>query len=198
MCSALSRRKRIILERIQRKLALRVRERPLPLSSVSRVAAVDVSYSAVARVGVVVCAFPKCEVLEVLTFEVPVPFSYVPTMFFLRESRPVLMAVRKLGKFDLLIVEGHGKAHPRGYGIASHIGLILGVPTLGIAKAPLRGVSPELWRRVGRAYVSVGHLIDLDSAEKIVSLIPKRRGYPLPVVIADELSKGKQYQIENP
>ena len=175
---------------IQRRLSGRIIERPLEVSKVRSVVGVDVSYKGeLARAAAVVCTFPDCEVVSVNKVSVEVPFPYIPTFFFLRETRPVLLALRGL-KFDLLFIEGHGRAHPRGYGLASHIGLLLGKPTVGVAKAPLRGVSPATYRKVGKAYVSVGHLIDLESAVRITSLMLET-GYPRPLRIAHRLSKGE-------
>ncbi|NJE84512.1 endonuclease V [Thermococcus sp. CX2] len=179
------------LERIaevQRKLAARVVERPLNLEDIETVGAVDVSYrESLARSAFILCSFPSCEVLKSKVIETEVSFPYVSTFFFLRETRSVLLALRG-EEFDVLLVEGHGRAHPRGYGLASHIGLLLHKPTIGVAKRPLRGVPEESFVRVGKAYVSVGHLIDLNSAVRIVEALLER-GYPKPLKLADRLSK---------
>ena len=98
------------------------------------------------------------------------------------------MLLLKEEQFDLLVVEGHGKAHPRGYGLASHIGLLIGKPTIGIAKRPLPNSIGEC-AKIGKAYVSVGNLIDLNYADEIVRII-NEGGYPKPLQIADKLSKG--------
>jgi deoxyribonuclease V len=173
---------------LQERLGKRVVERPLDLTTVGTVAAVDVSYKAnKARAAFVLCSFPDCEVLKEKLVESQVSFPYMPTYFFLRETRPILLAVEG-EEFDVLLVEGHGRAHPRGYGLASHVGLLLGKPTVGVAKKPLRGISPSLFRRVGKAYVSVGHLIDLESAVKLVESLLDG-GYPRPLKLADRLSK---------
>ncbi len=173
---------------LQRRLAGRVVERPLDVSNVKTVAAVDVSYRKdLARAAFVLCSFPECELLRARVVEAEVSASYIPTYFFLRETGPILLALRG-EEFDVLLVEGHGRAHPRGYGLASHIGLLTGRPTVGVAKRPLRGVPEELFRKVGKAYVSVGHLIDLESAVRIVE--PLLEGsYPRPLKLADRLSK---------
>ncbi len=184
---------RVRLEKIaeiQRRLSKRIVEVPVEPSKVKLVAGVDVSYKEeVARAAAVVCELPGCDVVAVRRVSVRVPFFYIPTFFFLRETRPVLMALRGL-EFDVLFVEGHGKAHPRGYGLASHIGLLIKEPTIGVAKAPLRGVLPDTYKMVGKAYVSVGHLIDLNSAVRITALTLEN-GYPRPLRIAHRLSKGE-------
>jgi len=184
------------LERIavlQAKLAERIREKPLDVSGIKTVAAVDVSYREnVARSAFVLCSFPECEVLKAKVVKTEVSAPYVPTYFFLRETRPVLLVLRG-EEFDVLLVEGHGRAHPRGYGLASHIGLLLRKPTVGVAKRPLRGVPQTLWRKVGKAYVSVGNLIDLGSAVEIVGELLES-GYPKPLKIADRLSKVRTHE----
>ena len=173
---------------LQRRLSRRVVERPLDLSRVKTVGAVDVSYRGEEAVSaLVICTFPECEPIETRTARVRVTFPYVPTYFFLRETMPVLRVIKN-ADFDVLLVEGHGRAHPRGYGLASHIGLILGRPVIGVAKKPLRSVQAGVYRRIGKAYVSVGNLVDLESAVKIVEAIDDN-GYPKPLRLADRLSK---------
>ncbi|AHF80342.1 endonuclease V [Thermococcus paralvinellae] len=176
---------------LQRKLSKGIVEKPLDISKIKTIGAVDVSYKKdKARVAFVLCSFPSCEVLKTKVVDTSVDFPYVPTFFFLRETRPVLLALK--GKsFDVLLVEGHGKAHPRGYGLASHIGLLLKKPTIGVAKKPLRGYPESSLIKVGKAYVSVGNLIDLNSAAKIVEMV-NENGYPKPLKIADKLSKGAE------
>ncbi len=180
------------IARVQKKLAERVVEKPLDISRVGTVGAVDVAYRGdKARAAFVLCSFPDCVLLKQRVVGVEVSFPYVSTFFFLRETRPILVAVGQ-ERPDVLLVEGHGRAHPRGYGLASHIGLVLGIPTIGVAKRPLRGAPGGSWVKAGRAYVSVGHLIDLSSAVEIVNAL-NRNGYPLPLRIADKLSKGAGY-----
>ncbi|MCD6558872.1 MAG: endonuclease V [Palaeococcus sp.] len=173
------------LEKIQKELSTRIVEKPLNLDEVSTIAAVDVAYKGdLACYSFVLCSFPSCEILKIKRGCLTVKMDYIPTFFFLRETRPVLVA---LGgeNFDVLIVEGHGRAHPRGYGLASHIGLLVRKPTIGVAKRPL---IREGMAKVGRAYVSVGNLIDLNSAVRIIERI-NERGYPKPLRIADKESK---------
>jgi len=177
------------LAEVQRKLSKKIVEKPVDISKVKTIAAVDVSYKGDrARGAFVLCSFPSCEVLKTKVIETEVSFPYIPTYFFLRETRPILLLL-KGEEFDVLLVEGHGKAHPRGYGLASHIGLLINRPTIGVAKRPLRGTKDFV--KVGKAYVSVGNLIDLDSAKKIVEAI-NENGYPKPLRIADKLSKGAE------
>jgi len=175
---------------VQRKLAGRLRTVKLDLNGVKTVGAVDVSYRGNrARAAFVLCSSPECRPLLQEVTVTDVAFPYVPTFFFLRETKPVIMAVLRAGKKpDILLVGGHGRAHPRGYGLASHVGLVLGVPTVGVARRLLRGTPEGSFKKVGRVYVSEGNLIDLDSAVRIVEMTLDG-GCPKPLKLADRLSK---------
>jgi deoxyribonuclease V len=115
-------------------------------------------------------------------------FPYIPGFLSFRETPAILEAFSRLTrKPDLLMVDGHGLAHPRSFGIASHLGVLLDVPAIGVAKSVLVGVveEPETERgsvapltlrgrriatvlrtRTGIApvYVSIGHRVGLRSA----------------------------------
>ncbi|AEC52191.1 hypothetical protein PNA2_1276 [Pyrococcus sp. NA2] len=180
---------------VQKKLSSKITERKI--GKVEKVAAVDVSYkNNTARAALVICSFPKPTILRTKIVETNISYPYIPTFFFLRETRPILLAI-KGEEFDVLMVEGHGKAHPRGYGLASHIGLLLGKPTIGVAKKLLRGTPPDSYRKVGKVYVSVGNLITLDDAVSIVEKLLDEGGYPKPLKLADKLSKGKFDEVKD-
>lgn len=180
------------ISEIQKKLSKRIVEKPLNVEKVKTVGAVDVSYRRnVAKAAFVLCSFPKCEIIKTKIIKTEVTFPYIPTFFFLRETKPVLIAL-KGEKFDVLLVEGHGKAHPRGFGIASHIGILIQKPTIGVAKKPLRAYPPNSLLRVGKVYISVGNLVDLESAKRIIEGL-NEKGYPKPLRVADKLSKGSDH-----
>ena len=180
--------------RLQGELASRVvSEPPLDLSRIRYVAGADVStqgergYATVA-----VLSFPGLSVVEVRGFEAPLEFPYVPGLLAFREIPLVVGALEQIeSNVEAVILDGHGLAHPRGLGIASHLGLFLDVPTVGCAKSRLVGEHEEpgrekgsvtdlIYRKkvVGRVvrtrtgvspvYVSVGNRIDLDSAVELV------------------------------
>ena len=143
----------------------------------------------------------------------PTEFPYVPGLLSFRETPAVLEALACLGtRPDILFVDGHGYAHPRRFGIASHIGLITGIPTIGVAKSRLvgrhedpgplpgdrvplledgeqLGVVLRTRRGVRPIYVSVGHAIDLMQAVALV--LEACRGYrlPEPTRLADRLCR---------
>ena len=180
--------------RLQGELASRVVEGPpLDLSRVRRVAGADVSTQGNRGYAtVVVLSFPGLSVVEVRGYEAPLSFPYVPGLLAFREIPPVVGALREVeSEVDAIIFDAHGRAHPRGMGLASHLGLFLDVPTVGCAKSRLVGEHEEpgpekgsaadlVYRgsvvgevvrtraRVSPVYVSVGNRIDLESAVDLV------------------------------
>ncbi len=131
------------------------------------------------------------------------PFPYVPGFLGFREVPVVLEALQKLKhQPDLFLVDGHGISHPRGLGIASHLGVVINQPTIGVAKSILVGApvhpvgpipfdqAPLHWRgcqlatmlrtrrRANPLIISTGHRISLDSA--VSQVISCARGYRLP------------------
>lgn len=169
------------------------------------IAGVDISVNRWAKTGtaaVVVLRYPEMDIVETALVTKNVEFPYVPGLLSLREAPLILAACEKLAVApDLVIVDGQGIAHPRRLGLASHLGLWLGVPTIGCAKSRLTGKhavpdlamgsNAELWDNgevigavvrtcagVKPVYVSIGHLIDLPSAIKWV--LNCCRGYRLP------------------
>ncbi|MFN8535911.1 MAG: endonuclease V [Thermomicrobiales bacterium] len=145
-----------------------------------------------ARATVIVMRFPELEVVETVHGEIAIDFPYVPGLLSWRELPPLLTALRKLSvRPDLLMADGQGLAHPCRFGLACHLGLATGLPTLGCAKSILRGnhepvgeekgsSAPLVYRgqvvgmalrskdRVKLLYISVGHLITLDEAVEYV------------------------------
>jgi len=176
------------------------------------VAGVDVGYKGgVARAAVVVLR--RLEPVEEVVIEEPVSFPYVPGLLSFREIPPLLTAWKRLKtRPDVVIVDGQGIAHPRRFGVASHFGLLIGVPTIGCAKsrlvgefkrpAPTRGSwSPLRHRRetIGAVlrtrdggnpvFVSPGHLIGLRRAISVVLACAPRYRLPEPQRRADQLTK---------
>jgi deoxyribonuclease V len=180
--------------RLQGELASRVVEGPpLNLSRVRYVAGADVSTQGDRGYAtVVVLSFPGLSVVEVQGCEAPLTFPYVPGLLAFREIGPVAGALEQVeSEVDAIIFDAQGLAHPRGLGLASHLGLFLDVPTVGCAKSRLVGEHEEpgqekgstedlIYRKkvIGRVvrtrkgvspvYVSVGNRIDLNSAVELV------------------------------
>lgn len=167
------------------------------------IAGVDVSYtpprfardreaSETLYAAVVVLEWPSLRVVEKTSGVGRAQFPYVPGLLSFRELPPLLRAFRKLRVTpDVVIVDGQGVAHPRRCGIASHLGLVLDLPTVGCAKSRLIGDHREPGRTRGSAsdlldggevvgrvvrtrdgvaplYVSIGHKIPLDDAVALV------------------------------
>ncbi len=152
--------------------------------------------------AIVTFSYPSLELIEEATSAIPTPFPYVPGLLSLREGPAIIEAYKNLSiEPHVIIFDGQGIAHPRGLGIASHIGVILDLPTIGCAKSRLVGEYEEpgpgkgdysiLYfedREVGAVvrtregtrpvFVSPGHRMDIQSAVDIV--LSTCRGYRLP------------------
>ncbi len=191
--------------------------------NVRLVAAADVAFlgspragsRGVARAAVVVLEYPGLTLLEQQAVEAPVPFPYVPGLLSFREIPALARAFEALERRpDLLLVDGQGYAHPRRFGLACHLGLLLDLPTIGCAKSRLcgqheppgleRGSSAPLVdggeviglvlrtrEGVAPVYVSVGHRISLEAAAGWVLRLCRGRRIPEPLRLADQASKGR-------
>jgi deoxyribonuclease V len=171
---------------IQRELASQVVRVGEP-REVRRVAGVDISVDGVEKRGtgaVVVLAYPELAVVEVAVAETPLTFPYVPGLLSFREVPVLREAFRRIaGPIDLLLVDGQGYAHPRRFGIACHLGLLLDVPAIGCAKSRLLG------DQRGELGAAAGSRVDLiDGAEVIGSVLRTRDGVsPLYVSIGHRI-----------
>ncbi len=188
------------------------------------VAAVDTAYGKNAEVlyaAAVVVSYPDIEEVERSFQYDRVTFPYVPGLFFYREGPTMLKALAKLEcDPDLIIVHGHGVAHPRRCGIATQIGIATDKPTIGCARKPLCGrhrpVSPAKGscepitfqsKEVGLAYrskenvkeifLSPGHKCSLDQARDII--VTSLRGFrlPEPLRLAHLFANKFRRRIEN-
>lgn len=117
------------------------------LSPVQRVAGVDVGFEAggtVTRAAVAMLGYPGLELLETAIARRPTTFPYIPGLLSFRELPAVLEALEQLPELpDLLLCDGQGIAHPRRFGIASHLGLLTDIPSIGVAKTRLCGTHEE-------------------------------------------------------
>ncbi|QDU54587.1 deoxyribonuclease V [Aeoliella mucimassa] len=172
---------------LQNKLRKRVVLRPasrLP----KLVAGVDVSVSrgpwreATSRAAVVVFDYETLEPLEVATAEMPSPFPYVPGLLSFREVPVLLLAFAKLvHKPDLVLVDGQGYAHPRRLGLASHLGIVLNLATIGCAKTRFIGTHDEPADPAG-GYTD---LVDLSvSPSEIIGAVVRTRDRVKPLYIS--------------
>ena len=191
---------------LQEKLRHEVREEPvLDPAAIGMVAGTDISYLREHRLAlgaVVLMTYPGMEVLEVRTSALQVAFPYVPGLLSFRELPALLPALEALSRTpDLIFVDGQGLAHPRNFGLACHLGILTGVPTIGCAKSRLVGEAEEPGMEVGDQallshkgrtvgavlrtrrgvkplYISVGHLVDLPTS--VCMVLGCLRGVRLP------------------
>lgn len=184
---------------------------------VRRVAGADVGFEdggRTARAAVVVLSFPRLEVIDSAVARSPVTFPYVPGYLSFREIPALLKAFEALGESaDLVLCDGQGIAHPRRFGVACHLGLLLDVPTIGVAKSRLCGEHAEpgpqrgAWtpltegrQRLGAVlrtrtavrpvFVSTGHRVSLPSAIRHVLAATPRYRLPETTRLAHRLASG--------
>jgi len=186
--------------RLSRKLIF---EDTLP-ENIGYVAGVDVAYlegTSVAAVAVLDAS--TLSQVEVQVAHVQTHFPYIPTLLSFREIPPAYSAIKKLHREpDVFIVDGQGFAHPYGLGFASHLGLILDKPTIGVAKSLLCGevkqkvedgwaplkykgkvIGAEVVTKQGTrpVYVSVGHRVSLKRATELVLECTGKYRLPEPI-----------------
>lgn len=189
---------------IQNELREKIDLRPLT-KNIKTVAGADISfnkYSTTVYAGIVVLSFPGLKLLSRSMVKAEVHFPYVPGYLAFREISPLLKAWELLAeKPDVLILDGHGIAHPRKMGIAAHFGTLIDHPTVGCAKKKLYGKYVEPDEKAGSStflynktevigtvlrtrnkvkpvFVSPGNLISMEEAKELVMQCAK--GYRLP------------------
>ena len=188
------------------------------LESVQYVAGVDMGFEdsfSISRAAVAVLSFPDLELKEQAIAKRPTTFPYVPGFLSFREIPAVLDALEKLAIApDLILCDGQGIAHPRRFGIACHLGVLIDVPTIGVAKSLLIGKHEELplergnWqplihrretigavlrtrKGVKPVYVSSGHRVSLTTAiDYVMRCTPKYR-LPETTRWADKLASNR-------
>jgi len=162
---------------------------------------------------VVVCDFPSFEVKEKKTFVLPDPLPYKPGFAAYRELPAIVEAFNMLEEEpDLLLIKGHGIIHPRKFGIAAHLGLVLNLPTIGVTeklligtvekgkvflKDEIAGFEIKTKEHANPLYVSPGHQVAIGT---VLNLIPKMIKYPHklpePLHLAHKIAKKKAKKLE--
>lgn len=186
---------------------------------VRTIAGIDVGYDPrrnISKAALVLMDIDTLAPLKSLFVTSPTPFPYIPGLLSFREAPVILKALAELGDLpDMLMIDGHGIAHPRRLGIASHIGVLTGLPAIGVAKSvlcgdcaqpgPEKGSTEPLMHkgeRIGTAlrsrenvkpvYISPGHRIGHESAIALVLRCLTKYRLPEPTRLADKLSKFNQ------
>jgi len=198
---------------IQVHLRSKVRIAPFP-DTPRFVAGVDAAFSDT-HVFAAVCLYrlPEGICVEQATAVQKLLFPYVPGYLSFREGPAILDALKRLDRRpDIILVDGQGIAHPRGFGIASHLGVLLDLPAVGCAKTRLVGEHREPGLKKGKwtelrwegaavgaalrtregtrpLYISPGHRVDLAGSIRIVLACLGRYRIPEPLRCADMLSK---------
>ena len=192
------------------------------LSTIKFIAGTDIGYkknSDKLIAAVVIIDAHTLQVIESVTIETTATFPYISGLFSFREIPPLLSAFEKIKTIpDLIVCDGQGYAHPRRFGLACHLGLLMDIPAIGCAKNMMIGKykEPDVLRGsfvnildndeiVGRilrtqsainpVYVSTGHRISLETAcNWILKLSPQYR-LPETTRLADQLSKNNLYGV---
>lgn len=179
-----------------------------------RVAGVDAAFSGSNSIGTAcLYTYPQGNLLQEVYAVTKYTFPYIPGFLSFREGPVIMKALRKLTiKPDVILFDGQGIAHPQGMGIATHLGILLSVPTIGCAKSRLLGdykepgkskgsYTPLIYRgetigavlrtrdNVKPLFVSPGHMIDLKKSINIVMKLLVKYRLPEPLRRADYLGK---------
>ncbi|HEY9762413.1 MAG TPA: deoxyribonuclease V [Trichocoleus sp.] len=187
--------------------------------TIQTVAGIDAGFEdegTVTRAAVVVLTFPDLVPIDEALVRRPTTFPYVPGLLSFREVPAVLDALAALKtEPDLILVDGQGIAHPRRLGIASHLGLLIDRPTIGVAKSRLVGTHDPVptekgaWvplmdkcDRIGAVlrsragvnplYISPGHRISLETALDYVLRCTTRYRLPETTRLADRLASSRK------
>ncbi len=186
---------------------------------INLIAGVDCSYDIqnnVSKAVIVLMNINDLKPLRTIIAHLPTTFPYIPGLLSFREIPVILKAFEQLiEKPDLLMVDGQGIAHPRGLGIAAHLGVLTDIPSIGVAKSRLTGkyIEPGINKgdqnlllngkiQIGVVlrskvntkplFISPGHLIDHETSVKIVKQCLTKYRLPEPTRIADKISKIKE------
>jgi deoxyribonuclease V len=152
------------------------------LDEVRLVAGIDVGFeegNTVTRAAVVVLTVPALELVEQVVARRPTSFPYVPGLLSFREGPAILDAFASLQTApDLLLFDGQGLAHPRRFGIACHMGVLTGLPSIGVAKSRLTG------RPLGTLPEEKGAWLPLFDREEVVGAVVRTRDRTNPLYVS--------------
>jgi len=198
---------------IQQRLAPLISETSELPQKLTALVGCDATYlNGMALAAAVLTDYENRRTLKVRTVKEPTRFPYIPGLLAFREAPAVLRAIRALKASSYIcMVDAHGLAHPRRFGLACFVGLALDRPTIGVAKSLLYGsvkgnhVLDEYGYQIAESmllpgsgktiYVSVGHKVSLRDAVRIVKHCLTTRG-PLPIKLAHEEVTKEKWRIK--
>jgi deoxyinosine 3'endonuclease (endonuclease V) len=172
------------LAEIQYKLSKKV-IRVDTYQKIDKIAGIDISFSKnnLAIAAAVIIDLNTLKILEKKTRKVELLFPYIPGFLGFRESNAMISVVDILeNDFDVAMINGHGILHPRNFGLASHVGVLADMPTVGVAKKLIVGnyinhdnsfklirfMNQTVGVRLSDKFVSIGHKISLKTAKELV------------------------------
>lgn len=191
-------------QQLQKELQVKVSEVESQ-GAIQTIAGIEVAHSRFSdtlTVAIAVTSYPEMVLLEEVVVEYQTKFPYIPGLLSFREVPAILKALEALKTIpDMLMVDGPGIAHPHGLGVASHVGVLTDIPTIGVSRTSLVGsyVEPEVsvgsqtslvWQgeiigtvyrsknRVAPLFISIGHRINRTRANELV--VASCQGYRLP------------------
>jgi deoxyribonuclease V len=206
---------------IQSDLAKKITIKPLP-ENLSTIAGFDVSYQYKENIliaGIVILAYPSLNQIESHHIKDEINFPYIPGYLSFREAPAILKLIESYAKdVDVFMFDGHGIAHPRGLGIASHIGVLTGIASIGCAKKKLIGNYAHPGSQKGDAsdleykgkivarvictrknikpvFVSIGNNVSLDEAVDLVLKCCPKYKLPEPTRLAHQLVTREKQNI---
>jgi deoxyribonuclease V len=210
------------LRAIQRTLSRKVIVRDAFRKPVTRIAGIDLAFAGeLAITACVITSLPPTETLAHKTLRRKLDFPYVTAFMSFREGPPIIDIINTLEtKADLFLINAHGLAHPRYCGCASHVGVLTGVATIGVAARNLCGVYDCGPQEVGEAvatycngrqvgwvyqskegcrpiFVSPGHKIGLDSSLKMVKACLIDHKLPEPLWLAHRLANNEKRRVRS-
>ncbi len=194
-----------------------IHEDTLP-ATINYVAGVDVAYTKGISVGAVtVLDFASLAPVESHVVRLKTRFPYIPTLLSFREIPPAYLAIKELEtRPDVFLVDGQGLAHPYRLGFATHLGLVIDSPTIGVAKSLLCGkvqpvgkdgwapltdrdevIGAEIVTKLGTkpVYVSVGHRVSLKRAIAVVWSCTRDYKIPEPIRRAHLLANEEKRRL---
>ena len=187
--------------RIQKELSRRVVQTPDP-KSINTIAGADIAICVKEKklvCGMILFSYPELEEIERVWTVSDEAFPYIPGLLGFREAPCVIRTFGKLReRCDMIMIDGHGLAHPRGFGLACHVGVLLDIPAMGVAKKCLYGTFSEPGLKKGERTLMRGEdgevvgavLRTRDGVKPVFVSIGNRTGLDTSVAIVLECSRG--------